>query len=250
MAELRVVVVEDEPAARRLLVNLLSAHADVCVVDQCRNGKQAVAAIGAARPDLVFLDIKLPELDGFGVIEQIGAEHMPPIVFVTAFDEFAVRAFDVHALDYLVKPFSDVRFEATLQRARRRLVETQASRLRALIDDDRGDQLTRFSVRLGSRSVVVAARDVEWIEAQDYQVVLHVGAATHLVRHSIRALEARLDPRRFVRINRSAIVNLDHVRLLERRPVANWTVSLSHGTELQVSRRRRAAVARWLGSRG
>ena len=202
--ELRVVVVEDEPAARRLLVNLLSAHSDVRVIEQCRHGKQAVAAIAAQQPDLVFLDVKLPELDGFGVIEQVGAERMPPVVFVTAFDEFAVRAFDVHALDYLVKPFSDARFEATLQRARRRLADAQAGKLRALLDDDRGP-LTRFSVRLGARSVVVAARDVAWIEAQDYYVVLHAGRAAHLTRHSIRALEARLDPRRFARINRSAI---------------------------------------------
>jgi two-component system LytT family response regulator len=247
--ELRVIVVEDEPASRRVLVNLLAAHGDVRVIDQCRHGKQAVEAITALSPDLVFLDVKMPELDGFGVIAEVGAERMPPVVFVTAYDEFAVRAFDVHALDYLVKPFSDARFEATLRRARQRLAEAQASRLRALLDE-RGETLSRFSVRLGARSVVIAARDVEWIEAQDYYVVLHVGDAAHLLRHSIRALEGRLDPRRFARINRSAIVNLDHVRLLERRPVGHWTVRLGPRTELQVSRRRRAAVARLLGDRG
>jgi len=247
MAELRVVVVEDEPAARRLLVRLLAAHDDVRVIE-CRHGLQAVDAIRAQRPDLVFLDVKLPELDGFGVIARIGAEAMPPVVFVTAFDEFAVRAFDVHALDYLVKPFSDARFEATLVRARRRLAEAQAGKLRALLDDDRA--LTRFAVRLGARSVVVAAQDVAWIEAQDYYVLLHVDGAAHLVRHSIRALEARLDARRFARVNRSAIVNLDHVRALERRAIGTWTLRLAQGTELQVSRRRRAAVARLLGDRG
>jgi two-component system LytT family response regulator len=250
MTELRVVVVEDEPAARRMLVDLLSEHDDIRVLEQCRHGVQAVAAIGALRPDLVFLDIKLPELDGFGVIEQIGTERMPPVVFVTAYDQFAVRAFDVHALDYLVKPFSDARFEATLQRARRRLGEAQASRLRAVIDEERGAALTRFAVRLGARSTVFAARDVAWIEAQDYYVVLHIGSAAHLVRQSIRALESRLDPRQFVRINRSVIINLDHVRHLDRRPLGNWTVSLTQGTVLQVSRRRRAAVARCLGERG
>src|SRR5882724_9672652 len=142
-AALRVVVVEDEPAARRLLVNLITAHADLRLVEQCRHGLQAVASIGAHRPDLVFLDVKLPELDGFGVIERIGAERMPPVVFVTAYDEFAVRAFDVHALDYVVKPFSDARFEATLARARRRLAEIDAPRLaaelRALLDARRGE---------------------------------------------------------------------------------------------------------------
>jgi len=248
--ELRVVVVEDEPAARRLLVKLLSAHDDVRVVEQCRHGKQAVDVIEAQRPDLVFLDVKMPELDGFGVIAQIGAERMPPVVFVTAFDEFAVRAFDVHALDYLVKPFSDARFEATLQRARRRLAEAQAGKLRALLDGEREDSLTRFAVRLGARSVVVAARDVAWIEAQDYYVLLHAGGAAHLVRQSIRALEGRLDPRRFVRINRSAIVNLDHVRALDRRALGPWTVQLADGSALQVSRRRHASVVRLLGERG
>jgi two-component system LytT family response regulator len=251
MAEaLRVLVVEDEPAARRLLVTLLSAHDDVRVVEQCRHGKQAVEAIAELRPDLVFLDVKMPELDGFGVIAQIGAEHMPPVVFVTAFDEFAVRAFDVHALDYLVKPFSDARFEATLQRARRRLAEAQAGKLKALLDDDRDATLSRFAVRLGARSLVVLARDVAWIEAQDYYVLLHTGGAAHLVRHSIRALEARLDARQFVRVNRSAIVNLAHVRALDRRPLGPWTLQLADGSALQVSRRRHATVARLLGDRG
>lgn len=248
--ELRVIVVEDEPAARRLLVKLLAAHADVSVVEQCRHGLQAVEAIAAHRPDLVFLDVKLPELDGFGVIERVGPAVMPPVVFVTAYDEFAVRAFDVHAFDYLVKPFSDARFEATLGRVRRRLAEAQAGKLRALLDDDRADQLARFAVRVGTRSVVIPAREVAWIEAQDYYVLLHVGGASHLVRHSIRALESRLDARRFARINRSAIVNLDHVRQLERRSIGTWTVRLAHGIELQVSRRRRAAVGRLLGERG
>jgi two-component system LytT family response regulator len=244
---LTVAVVEDEPAARRVLVRLLAGHDDVQVIE-CKHGAEAVEVIEGRRPDLVFLDVKLPELDGFEVIARIGAERMPPVVFVTAYDEFAVRAFDVHALDYLVKPFSDARFEATLVRARRRLAEAQAGKLQALLADDRA--LTRFSVRLGARSVVVAARDVAWIEAQDYYVLLHVGEAAHLVRHSIRALEARLDARRFARINRSAIVNLDHVRALDRRPIGTWTLRLHEGTELQVSRRRRAAVAKLLGDRG
>jgi two-component system LytT family response regulator len=250
MPELRVIVVEDEPAARRLLVNLLGRHADVRVIDECRHGRQAVASIERLRPDLVFLDVKMPELDGFGVIAQLGAETMPPVVFVTAFDEFAVRAFDVHALDYLVKPFSDARFEATLKRARQRLAESQATALRALLDDDRGDLLTRFAIRIGARSVVLAARDVTWVEAHDYCVLLHASGATHVVRQSIRALEARLDPRRFARINRSAIVNLDHVRLLDRRAIGNWALILGDRTVLEISRRRRAAVARWLGERG
>jgi len=255
LADLRVLVVEDEQAARRLLVQLLSAHVDIRVVGECRHGREATQAIAELAPDLVFLDVKMPELDGFGVIEKIGAERMPPVVFVTAFDEFAVRAFDVHALDYLVKPFSDARFEATLKRARQRLAEAQATelagRLRALLDDERQDgPLARFLVRLGARSFVIPARDVDWFEAQDYYVLIHVGGVSHLLRQSIRALDARLDPRRFARVNRQAIVNLARVRLLDRRPVGSWTVTLADGTELVVSRRRRDALVRILGERG
>jgi two-component system, LytTR family, response regulator len=238
VAELRVVVVEDEPAARRLLVQLLSAHADVRVVGECRHGREAVSVIRSAGPDLVFLDVKMPELDGFGVIEEVGADRMPPVVFITAFDDFAVRAFDVHALDYLVKPFSDARFEATLRRARQRLAELQLA------------GRTRFVVKLGSRSVVVTAEEIEWIEAQDYYALIHVGDAAHLVRHSIRSLETLLDARRFARVNRSSIVNLDQVRQIDRRPDGSVTVTLKAGPVLPVSRRRRDGLVRLLGERG
>jgi two-component system LytT family response regulator len=233
-----VVVVEDEPAARRLLAQLLSAHADVRVVGECRHGREAVSVIRSTGPDLVFLDVKMPELDGFGVIEEVGADRMPPVVFITAFDDFAVRAFDVHALDYLVKPFSDARFEATLRRARQRLAELQVA------------GRTRFVVKLGSRSVVVTAEEIEWIEAQDYYALIHVGDAAHLVRHSIRSLETLLDARRFARVNRSSIVNLDQVRQIDRRSDGSVTVTLKAGPVLPVSRRRRDGLVRLLGERG
>jgi two-component system LytT family response regulator len=236
MTELRVVVVEDEPAARRLLVRLLSAHADIRVVGTCSHGLEAVSVIRLAAADLVFLDVKMPELDAFGVIEAVGEELMPPVVFITAFDDFAVRAFDVDAIDYLVKPFSDARFEATLERARRRLVERAAAGRH------------RFLVKLRSRSVVVASDEIDWIEAQDYYALLHVGAAAHLVRQSIRSLEARLDARRFTRINRSSIVNLDRVRQIDRRPDGSMTITLEGGSVLPVSRRRRDQLARLLAN--
>jgi two-component system LytT family response regulator len=180
---------------------------------------------------------------------------MPPVVFVTAFDEFAIRAFDVHALDYLVKPFSDARFEFTLARARRRLVEMDAPRLaaelRALLDarppaPDGPASLERFIVKLGNRTSVIPAAEVDWIEAQDYYVTLHAGGACHLHRRAIRSLEEELDPLAFVRIDRSAIVNLARVRTLRRRD-GRWTVLLADGTELPVSRRRRELLLRRLG---
>lgn len=237
MGDLRVVVVEDEPAARRLLIQLLSAHADVQVVGECAHGREAVSVIRSTWPDLVFLDIKMPELDGFGVIDAVGPQ-MPPFVFITAYDDHAVQAFDVQALDYLVKPFSDARFEATLQRARQRLSELSPT------------GRTRFVVKLGSRRVVVTADQIEWIEAQDYYALLHVGKAAHLARHSIRSLEGLLDAHRFARVNRSSIVNLDRVRQMDRRPDGRMTITLEGGAVLPVSRRRRDGLVRLLGTRG
>jgi two-component system LytT family response regulator len=239
-----------------VLSRLLRAHRDVRVVAECGDGLSTVEQIRAQRPQLVFLDIKLPELDGFQVIERVGVEEMPPVVFVTAFDAFATRAFDVHALDYLVKPFSDARFEFTLARARRRLEEMDAPRLaaelRALLDarpSAPSGPPERFLVKLGNRTSVIAAADIDWIEAQDYYVTLHVGGACHLHRQAIRSLEETLDPLSFVRIDRSAIVNLARVRELRRCRNGRWTLLLVDGTELPVSRRRRELLLRKLRSR-
>jgi len=248
MTTLRVLVADDEAPARRVLTRLLAAQPDIRIIAECSDGLGTVASIRAERPELVFLDIKMPELDGFDVIERVGVAEMPPVVFITAFDHFAIRAFDVHALDYLVKPFSDARFEATLARARRRLEEMDAPRLaaelRALLDarrrtEDATTSLQRFLVKLGNRTSIVAVNEIDWIEAEGYYVTLHVGGAAHLHRQAIRSLEAELDPRAFARIDRSAIVNLARVRQLHRRRDGRWVVRLTDGTELPVSRRRR-----------
>jgi two-component system LytT family response regulator len=247
MSQLRVLVADDEAPARRVLTRLLAAHPDIDLVAECADGASAAEQIVSARPELVFLDVKMPELDGFQVVARVGVEAMPPVVFVTAFDRFATRAFDVHALDYLVKPFSDARFEDTLARARRRLTEMDAPRLaaelRALIDErrtaaTRPPALERFLVKLGHRTSIIAVNDVDWIEAQGYYVTLHVRGAAHLHRQAIRSLEEELDPHAFVRIDRSAIVNLTRVTQL-RRGDGRWMVRLVDGTELPVSRRRR-----------
>ena len=253
MSELRVLVADDEAPARRVLSRLLCEHEDVRVAAECADGLAAVEGISKEHPQLVFLDVKMPELDGFEVIEQVGVDAMPPVVFVTAYDEYAIRAFDVRALDYLVKPFSDARFEFTLARARRRLVEMDAPKvaaaLRALLDaraPAAPGSLERFLVKLGNRTSVIAAAEVDWIEAQDYYATLHVGGACHLHRQAIRSLEEELDPLAFVRIDRSAIVNLARVRELRRRG-ERWTVLLADGTELAVSRRRRELLLLRLG---
>jgi two-component system LytT family response regulator len=256
-SELRVLVADDEVPARRVLARLLAAHRDIRVVAECGDGFETVARIRAERPELVFLDVKMPELDGFAVIERIGVAAMPPVVFVTAFDRFATRAFDVHALDYLVKPFSDARFEATLARARRRLVEIDSPRLadelRALLEarqaPDRAPSLERILVKLGHRTSIISVGEVDWIEAQGYYVLLHVGGAAHLHRQAIRSLEAELDPQAFVRVDRSAIVNLARVRELQRPGDGRWIVRLADGTELAVSRRRREQLLARLGAR-
>jgi len=257
MSDLRVLVADDEAPARRVLARLLAAHDDITVVAQCADGASAVERIARERPGLVFLDVKMPELDGFRVIERVGVDAMPPVVFVTAFDRFAIRAFDVHALDYLVKPFSDSRFEETLARARRRVAEMNAPRLAAELrtllaarrdEKARGSSLERFLVKLGSRTSIIPVGDVDWIEAQDYYVTLHVGATAHLHRQAIRSLEAELDPRAFVRIDRSAIVNLARVAQLRRRSDGRWVVRLLDGTELPVSRRRREQLIVRLGA--
>lgn len=257
MTRLRVLVADDEAPARRVLTRLLAAHDDIDVVAECADGASAVERIAGERPELVFLDVKMPALDGFEVVERVGADAMPPVVFVTAFDRFAIRAFDVHALDYLVKPFSDSRFEATLTRARRRLAEMDAPRLatelRALLAarrdaEEQRASLQRFLVKLGNRTSVIPVGEVDWIEAQDYYVTLHVGGAAHLHRQAIRSLEAELDPRAFVRIDRSAIVNLARVSQLRRRGDGRWVVRLVDGTELTVSRRRREQLVQRLGA--
>jgi two-component system, LytTR family, response regulator len=256
MTALRVVIADDEAPARRVLARLLAAQPDIRVIAECGDGLGTVECIRAERPELVFLDIKMPELDGFEVIERVGVAAMPPVVFITAFDHFAIRAFDVQALDYLVKPFSDARFEATLARARRRLAEVDAPRLaaelRTLLDGQRIEPMRtapvqRFVVKLGNRTSIIAAAEIDWIEAQGYYVTLHAGGAAHLHRQTIRSLEDELDPGAFVRIDRSAIVNLARVRELRRCGDGRWVVRLADGTELAVSRRRREQLRLRLG---
>jgi len=257
MPEYRVLIADDEPLARSSLRRLLAAHPEITVVGECRDGREAVRAIAELGPDLVFLDIQMPELDGFGVLGEVGPTRMPAVVFVTAYDEFAVRAFEVNALDYLLKPFTDERFEVALDRAIRRLGEAHtvdwARRLAALVGDAPSSPsaahefTTRFLVTIGNRAVVVAAGDVEWIEASDYYAALHVGAKRHLVRESLKQLEVHLDPRQFLRVHRSAIVRIDRVRELERGPDGSLIVVLEGGTRIPVSRSRRDHVESTLG---
>jgi two-component system LytT family response regulator len=263
MLEIRALVVDDEPPARQGLTRMLAAHRDITVIGASRNGSEAVRAIRAARPNLVFLDVEMPGLDGFGVLRALAPGPIPLIVFVTAFDDYAVRAFEVHAIDYLIKPFSDRRFADTLARARQQLQHAAATdaarRLSALLSAPLTDKPTEPRVEpredtlvatTGRRSVVIAIADIDWVEAQDYCVLVHIAKTSYLLRDSIRRLEPRLAAHGFIRVHRSALVNLARVRELRRPTQRDWSLVLDDGTELPVSRRLRPEIQRQLGRLG
>jgi two-component system LytT family response regulator len=238
MTACRVLIVDDEPLARVSVRTLLSREPDIAIVGECADGVSAVDAIRGEQPDLVFLDVQMPGLDGFGVIREVGPDRMPITIFVTAYDTFAVRAFETRALDYLVKPFSDERFAATLARAREHRRSTDAARLGQLLVDRvaSGAYTTHLLVPAGTRTMVVPVDSIDWIGADDYYAVLHVGPRTHLLRQTLTALAAELDPRAFVRVHRSAIVNLRFIRALEKSRDGSTALVLADGVTVPVSR--------------
>jgi two-component system LytT family response regulator len=247
---LRVVVVDDEPLARTGMRDLLARDPEMEVVAQCADGREAVRAIGALRPDLVLLDVQMPEMDGFEVLREIGAERMPLVVFVTAYDRFALRAFDVAAVDYLLKPFDDERFLRAMQRAKHAVRNAEVGelgrRLAGLLERGGAEPerpappayASRLMVKNTGRTVFIRVEEVDWIEADDYYARLHVGDKTHLLRESMGSLESRLDPLRFFRVHRSAIVNLDRVREVQFLFRGEHVVILHDGTRLKLTRTR------------
>jgi two-component system, LytTR family, response regulator len=239
---IRTVIVDDEPLARRRIRSMLAGADDVEVIAECANGREAIEAIEESPPDLLFLDIQMPELDGFDVLQAIGVGQVPAVIFVTAYDQFALRAFETHALDYLMKPFDDERFEAALQRARGRIRQQQGgdldSRLRALLDEVRVDRgyLQRLVVPSGHRSIFIRTEQVDWIEAERNYIRLHVGGQTYLLRENMSRIEAALDPAMFCRIHRSTIVNIDRIQAVESLLRGEYLVVLHNGTKLTSSR--------------
>jgi two-component system, LytTR family, response regulator len=243
----RVLVADDEAVARRRMRRLIAAEPDVALVGECGDGASALQAITRDRPDIVFLDVQMPELDGFEVVRAAWPTGLPGVVFVTAFDRYALRAFDVHAIDYLLKPFTRERFRLALSRARDRVERRGADdNMAALLDYLRASRRypSRVAVRAGDRFVVVDWRDVDWVEAADNYVKLHVGAKTHLLRETLASIEKQLDPARFARIHRSAIVQLD--RVVELHPASHGDVDvvLRGGTRLSLTRTWRERVER------
>jgi two-component system LytT family response regulator len=297
-SRVRVVIVDDEPLARETLRLLMRRDPSIDIVGECQSGAEAVETIGRLAPDLVFLDIQMPELDGFQVLARLTLARRPIVVFVTAYDRYALDAFAAHALDYLVKPFTDERFYATLERAKQyvrerafgllgervlSLLQAQGLTAPALAGDAAGatagaaagttaadpdplirrhpgsdgpargaapagpKPLDRLAVKENGRVLFVRVTEIDWIEACDYYVRLHVGGAAHELRQPLKDIATRLDPRRFVRIHRSAIVNLDRVQELQPHFHGNYLVVLKNGTSLPLSRARREELRTALG---
>ena len=261
MGQIRVLVADDEPPARDRLRNLLAKSGDFEIVEESASGHEAVVAIRKHSPDLVFLDVQMPGLDGFGVVAEIGAEAMPTVVFVTAFDQYALRAFEACALDYLVKPFDDERFARVLERARedvrRARLDGLCGKLQALLSEApkeptqtssgpklAGDSADRLVIRSAGRVLFVETREVDWIEGAGSYVRLHVGARSHLLRQTLSHLETVLDAERFLRIHRSTMVNRRRVRELRPRSHGESLVVMHDGTELKLSRSYRDRLSR------
>ena len=228
MAPLRILVVDDEAMARRNLTVLMRGDPDIGAVVECESGQDAIDEMRRAKPDILFLDVQMPECDGFDVLELMGCDMPAAVIFVTAYDEYALRAFDAGALDYLLKPFDDARFDRALQRAKNRLALEPAQGRRTL---------TRLAVKDRGQTFFINASDVDWIEAANYYACLHVGGATHILRRSLQALEKELDEKTFVRIHRSIIVNCDKVRGLELHSSGEYEVVLHSDARLPLSRR-------------
>lgn len=248
--KIRTLIVDDEPLARRNLRVLLEKDPQIEIIEECRNGREAVKAINTLSPDLIFLDIQMPEMDGFDVLAHVGPEHIQAIIFVTAFDQYALKAFDVHALDYLLKPFDDERFSHALRRAKAQIeaheINRLSKRLLALLEEReselKGDQktyLTRLMIKDSGRVRLLKVDDVDYVEADGNYAKLHVGRATHLLREKMNDLEGRLDPARFVRIHRSIIVNLDRIKEMHPHFNGDYIVVLEDGRQLRMSRTRR-----------
>ncbi|HYE15724.1 MAG TPA: LytTR family DNA-binding domain-containing protein [Pyrinomonadaceae bacterium] len=241
--KIRTLIVDDVALARRRIRRHLGADPDFEVVGECSDGREAVEAVRNLKPDLVFLDVQMPEMDGFRALEELGGEAPPAVIFVTAHDQFALRAFEVHALDYLLKPFDPERLAAAAARAKAQLAGARGTgvseRLRALLQDIRQPQpkfLKRLAVKAGGRVIFLTADEIDWIETAGNYLKIHAGKASHLIRERMSQMEARLDPERFARIHRTTLVNIDRIK--EMHPLFNGDqlVRLSDGRELTMSR--------------
>jgi two-component system LytT family response regulator len=237
ITKIRTLIVDDEPLARSSVKVLLRDDPAVDVIGECSSGEEAIATIRRERPDLVFLDVQMPEIDGFDVLELLGTDLPPAVIFVTAYDQYALRAFDAGALDYVLKPFDNARFERSLARAKERLASAERKH----------QKLSRVAIKSAGQILFVNLNEIDWIEAADYYACLHVGQKSHLLRRSLADLEHDLEQNEFCRIHRSTIVNLERVRGMTTDIDGEHEVLLSNGTRLKMSRRYRKQLQERLG---
>lgn len=238
-APIRILVVDDEPLARRNLVVLLRRDPDIEAIAECGSGIEAIEVIRETKPDLVFLDVQMPECDGFDVLEMLGADMPRTVIFVTAHDEYALQAFEAGALDYLLKPFDDARFDRALARAKDRL---------AHYSPRAPGPIRRLAVRSPGKLLFLDVPDIDWVEAASYYACIHIGRQTHVLRRSLTELERDLGEERFIRLHRSAIVNIDRIRGLEMQSGGDYQVVLETGVRLPLSRRYRKRLQQRLGA--
>ncbi|MBV9268839.1 MAG: response regulator transcription factor [Acidobacteriaceae bacterium] len=236
---MKVLIVDDEPLAREGIKLMLASDSQLL---EARNGREAVAKIREEKPDLVLLDVQMPRMDGFGVVEAVGADKMPAVIFVTAHDAYAIRAFEISAVDYLLKPITEERFRIAFERARNRLrattPEESTRQMLTVLDTIANPRryLSRLAVRSGDHTIFLAMDEVDWIEAEQNYVCVHAGEAAHLLHVPMNTIETSLDPDRFLRIHRSYIINVQHVKQLWTQTHGQYIVELSSGHRLQSSR--------------
>lgn len=251
--KIRVLVVDDEALARERACQLLKADSEIEIIGQCGDGQTAVEKIQKDKPDLVLLDVQMPELDGFAVVEAVGADNMPPVIFVTAHEKFALKAFDVHAIDYLLKPYDRERFETALGRAKDQLARSKSGDLQSKMTALLGEIKTqpkatnRLVVKTEGRVLLLKNEDVDWVEAADNYIILHVAADTHMLRETMTSIESRLPSEKFIRVNRSTIVNIDRIKELQPLFHGEYVIILKNGTKLTLSRGYREKLDQLLG---
>jgi two-component system LytT family response regulator len=250
---IKILIVDDEPLARERIRLLLDGKPEIKIIGESSNGHQAVESIIKLHPDLVFLDIQMPEFNGFDVIQVIGVEQMPVVIFVTAYDQYAVKAFDVHAIDYLLKPFDRDRLDEALQRAKREIglrQSTEGSKnIQSLLSDLQKDKRlqNRILVKTAGRITILRTDQIDWVESAGNYIKLHVGGKAHLLRETMKGLSEKLDSDNFVRIHRTTIVNMERIKELQPHFHGDYAVILEDGTKLTLSRRYRNQLRGMLG---
>ena len=249
---IRTLIVDDESLARERIRDMVATDPEIEIIGDCANGKEAIKAISKLKPDLIFLDVEMPGIDGFEVLQSLEPQQMPAVIFVTAYDQYAVRAFEIYALDYLLKPFDRERFERSLGRAKQQLLRTADSmseRILSALEEikTRPVHLERLVIKMNGHVFFIKTEEIDWLEAEGNYVRLHAGKESYLLRDTISALETQLDPKRFLRVHRSAIVNIDRIQELQPWFHGEYRIILREGVQLTLSRSYREKLHELLG---